>query len=207
MAAFAQSDDLRGAEFAGTDLRGARFIEADLSDVVMRGVRVAGADIDAPWLCDGESFLRVNGVDVIPLVEAELNRRLPGRAGRRAPGVGAPPLRGTRPRRDRGPARRISSRRRPDRARLTEHDFAGGAGQTRAGTNPAPYRNSGAHQTVTSQEQRAAEIADSPAAATLIDTATPVMATSGPQPSGGRGRPPAKARPPARLRGCAVDAC
>jgi len=28
--------------------------------------------------------LRVNGVDVIPLVEAELNRRLPGRAGRRA---------------------------------------------------------------------------------------------------------------------------
>lgn len=86
MAAFARSDDLRGAEFAGTDLRGARFIEADLSDVVMRGVRVAGADIDAPWLCDGESFLRVNGVDVIPLVEAELNRRLPGRAGRRAGG-------------------------------------------------------------------------------------------------------------------------
>jgi hypothetical protein len=27
--------------------------------------------------------LRVNGVDVIPLVEAELNRRFPGRAGRR----------------------------------------------------------------------------------------------------------------------------
>jgi hypothetical protein len=33
---------------------------------------------------DGESFLRVNGVDVIPLVEAELNRRFPGRADRRA---------------------------------------------------------------------------------------------------------------------------
>jgi hypothetical protein len=28
--------------------------------------------------------LRVNGLDVIPLVEAELNRRFPGRAGRRA---------------------------------------------------------------------------------------------------------------------------
>jgi hypothetical protein len=27
------------------------------------------------------SFLRVNGVDVIPLVEAELDRRFPGRAG------------------------------------------------------------------------------------------------------------------------------
>jgi hypothetical protein len=84
MAAFARSGDLRGAEFANMDLRGARFVEADLSGVVMRGVRVAGADIDAPWLFDGESSLRVNGVDVIPLVEAELNRRFPGRADRRA---------------------------------------------------------------------------------------------------------------------------
>ena len=43
-----------------------------------------GADIDAPWLSDGDSFLRVNGVDVIPFVEAELNRRFPGRAERGA---------------------------------------------------------------------------------------------------------------------------
>jgi hypothetical protein len=84
MATFARSDDLRGAEFVNADLRGARFVEADLSGVVMRGVRVAEADIDAPWLFDGETFLRVNGVDVIPLVEAELNRRFPGRADRRA---------------------------------------------------------------------------------------------------------------------------
>jgi hypothetical protein len=84
MAVFARSDDLQGAEFAGVNLRGARFVEADLSGVVMRGVRVAGADIDAPWLSDGDSFLRVNGVDVIPFVEAELNRRFPGRAERRA---------------------------------------------------------------------------------------------------------------------------
>ncbi|HEY1487829.1 MAG TPA: DinB family protein, partial [Micromonosporaceae bacterium] len=54
-----------------------------LSGVVMRAVDVSGADIDAPWLFDGESFL-VNGVDVIPLVDAELNRRFPGRADRRA---------------------------------------------------------------------------------------------------------------------------
>jgi hypothetical protein len=47
-------------------------------------VDVAGADIDAPWLLDGESVLRVNGVDVVPFVEAELNRRFPGRADRRA---------------------------------------------------------------------------------------------------------------------------
>ncbi len=84
MATFARSGDLRGAEFVSVDLRGARFVEADLSGVVMRGVQVAGADIDAPWLFDRESFLRVNGVDVIPFVEAELNRRFPGRADRRA---------------------------------------------------------------------------------------------------------------------------
>jgi hypothetical protein len=84
MATFSRSDDLQGAEFIGANLRDARFVRADLSGVVMRGVDVQGADIDAPWLFDGESFLRVNGVDVIPLVEAELNRRFPGRADRRA---------------------------------------------------------------------------------------------------------------------------
>jgi hypothetical protein len=83
MATFTGSDDLQGAEFVDVDLRGARFRRADLSGVVMRAVHVRGADIDAPWLFRGESFLRVNGVDVIPLVEAELNRRFPGRAGRR----------------------------------------------------------------------------------------------------------------------------
>jgi DinB superfamily/Pentapeptide repeats (8 copies) len=84
MATFNRSDDLRGAEFTGTDLRGARFTAADLSGVVMRAVDVQGTEIDAPWLFEGETFLRVNGVDVIPFVEAELNRRFPGRALRHA---------------------------------------------------------------------------------------------------------------------------
>ena len=94
MATFTRSDDLQGAEFVDADLRGARFVDADLrgarivgaylSGVVMRGVDVQGAEIDSPWLFDGESFLRVNGVDVIPFVDAELNRRFPGRADRRA---------------------------------------------------------------------------------------------------------------------------
>ena len=83
MATFSRSDDLQGAEFVDADLRGARFVESDLSDVVMRGVEVARADIDAPWLPEGE-FFRVNGVDVIAFVEAELDRRFPGRADRRA---------------------------------------------------------------------------------------------------------------------------
>jgi len=84
MATFSRSDDLQGAEFVDADLRGARFIRTDLSGVVMRGVEVRGADIDAPWLSAGEGFFRVNGVDVAPLVEAELNRRFPGRSDRRA---------------------------------------------------------------------------------------------------------------------------
>lgn len=84
MAIFTRSDELRGAEFVDADLRGARFVGSDLSGVVMRGVDVQGADIDAPWLLNGESALRVNGVDVAPFVEAELNRRFPGRADRRA---------------------------------------------------------------------------------------------------------------------------
>ena len=83
MAAFTRSDDLQDATFVGVNLRGARFVESDLSGVVMRGVEVADADIDAPWLPDGDYF-RVNGVDVIPFVEAELDRRFPGRAQRRA---------------------------------------------------------------------------------------------------------------------------
>ena len=81
---FARSSDLQGAEFVGADLRGARFVESDLSGVVMRGVQVDGADIDAPFLFDGKSSLRVNGVDVVPLVESALNRRFPGRGDRRA---------------------------------------------------------------------------------------------------------------------------
>ena len=83
MASFSRSDDLQGAEFVGANLRGARFVESDLSGVVMRGVQVENLDIDAPWLIDGGTF-KVNGVDVIPFVEAELNRRFPGRADRRA---------------------------------------------------------------------------------------------------------------------------
>ncbi len=84
MATFSQSDDLQKAEFRGVDLSGARFVESNLSGVVMRGVDIAGSDIDSPWLFEDGSVLRVNGVNVAPLVDAELNRRFPGRAERRA---------------------------------------------------------------------------------------------------------------------------
>src|SRR4051794_5675940 len=84
MATFTESDDLQGAQFVDADLSGARFVGADLSGVVMRGVQVGGADIDAPWLLSDDASLLVNGVDVRPFVEAELNRRFPGRAEQRA---------------------------------------------------------------------------------------------------------------------------
>ncbi|MFG1658537.1 DinB family protein [Micromonospora chersina] len=68
--------------FVDRDLRGARFNRSTLAGAVMRGVDVRGLDIDAPWLADGA--LLVNGVDVVPLVEAELDRRFPGRELRHA---------------------------------------------------------------------------------------------------------------------------
>src|SRR3954468_4540042 len=84
MATFTESDDLQGAEFVDADLRGARFVGADLSGAVMRGVQIEGAEIDAPWLLSGDASLLVNGVDVTAFVDAELNRRFPGRAEQRA---------------------------------------------------------------------------------------------------------------------------
>lgn len=51
----------------------------------MRGVDLADVDIDAPWVTEPDATLRINGVDVAPYVEAELNRRFPGRSERHAP--------------------------------------------------------------------------------------------------------------------------
>jgi hypothetical protein len=84
MAADDRSGDPAARTFVDESLRGARFVRCDLSGAVMRGVDVAGADIDAPWLFDDGGTLLVNGVDVAPFVDAELDRRFPGRADRRA---------------------------------------------------------------------------------------------------------------------------
>ena len=81
--------DLRGARFErvnlsdahlhAVDLSGFRFRGVDLSGAVMRGVELVDADIH------GEVVgLTINGVDIGPLVEAELDRRHPERAALRA---------------------------------------------------------------------------------------------------------------------------
>ena len=51
---------------------------------MVRGSDVAGMEVDSPWLMEGGARLLVNGVDVVPLVDAELNRRFPGRELRSA---------------------------------------------------------------------------------------------------------------------------
>lgn len=66
--------DLTGAEFSAADLSRAQFRGADLTGVVMRGVEVVDARVDG-YIHN----LRINGVDVAPLVEAELDRRDPER--------------------------------------------------------------------------------------------------------------------------------
>ena len=79
-----QPESLRGRTFHNRTLRESRFIGCDLRDVVVRGSEVAGMEIDSPWLLEGDRRLLVNGVDVVPLVDAELNRRFHGRALRLA---------------------------------------------------------------------------------------------------------------------------
>jgi uncharacterized damage-inducible protein DinB len=67
--------DLAGAQLRAVDLAGAQFRGVDLSGTVMRGVELVDVDIH------GEiENLIINGVDIGPLVEAELNRRYPDRA-------------------------------------------------------------------------------------------------------------------------------
>jgi uncharacterized damage-inducible protein DinB len=65
---------MRGASFHNVDLSGARFVEVDLTGAVIRGAVVADVVIDGDV-----SNLAVNGVHVMPFVEAELDRRYPER--------------------------------------------------------------------------------------------------------------------------------
>jgi hypothetical protein len=78
-------DDLTGSRFDRVDLTGAEFFAADLSRARLRGVDMAGIVMTGVEIVDaridGEfQNLLINGVDVAPLVEAELDRRHPDRA-------------------------------------------------------------------------------------------------------------------------------
>ena len=77
MASYTETDEFEGATFVRTSFKGATIRFSDVSGVTMRGVDLDGLDIDSHDLAFGR--LLVNGVDVVPLVEAELNRLFPGR--------------------------------------------------------------------------------------------------------------------------------
>ena len=66
---------LADAQFHRADLTGASFRVVDLTGVTIRGAALVNMDLSGMI-----ENLRVNGVDVVPLVEAELNRRYPDRA-------------------------------------------------------------------------------------------------------------------------------
>jgi uncharacterized protein YjbI with pentapeptide repeats len=66
--------DLAGSRFEKVDLTGALFHNVDLTGAVIRGALLVNVDIS------GEiQDVRINGVDVVPLVEAQLDRRYPDR--------------------------------------------------------------------------------------------------------------------------------
>jgi hypothetical protein len=73
-AEFTAADDLRGARLTEVDLRGATFREAMLD-----GARFVGTVMTNVEINGSIQGMRINGVDVAPLVEAELNRRDPDR--------------------------------------------------------------------------------------------------------------------------------
>jgi hypothetical protein len=77
--------DLRGARFENVDLNGAQFRAVDLSNAQFRAVYLHGVVMRGVELVDTQIYgeiqnLTINGVDVWPLIDAELNRRDPDRA-------------------------------------------------------------------------------------------------------------------------------
>jgi hypothetical protein len=69
-----KDQDLIGARFETVDLSGAVFRNVDLSGVRIIGAYMSGVDITGDF-----DDVRMNGVDVAPLIEAELDRREPDR--------------------------------------------------------------------------------------------------------------------------------
>src|SRR5919205_2574097 len=73
----------------GLDFRGKRLEDADFSGARLHSPNFEGTRITDGWLRNADisgyiGGLRVNGVEIAPLVEAELDRRSPQRAKLRA---------------------------------------------------------------------------------------------------------------------------
>lgn len=77
MTTYSGTKEFEGATFVRASFKGATLRFSDVSGVTMRAVDVDGLDIDSHDLFFGR--LVVNGIDVVPYVDAELNRQFPGR--------------------------------------------------------------------------------------------------------------------------------
>ncbi len=77
MTTYSDTTEFEGATFVRASFEGATLRFSDVSGVTMRSVDVDGLDIDSHDLFFGSLF--VNGVDVVPFVDAALNRQFPGR--------------------------------------------------------------------------------------------------------------------------------
>jgi hypothetical protein len=77
MTMYSCTKEFEAATFIKASFRGATLRTCDVRGMRMRSVDVDGLDIDSHDLLFGSLF--VNGVDVVPLVDAELNRQFPGR--------------------------------------------------------------------------------------------------------------------------------
>ena len=82
MTTYSRTKEFEGATFDRASFKGATLRFSDVSGVRMRGVDVDGLDIDSHDLFFGS--LVVNGIDVVPYVDAELDRQFPGRALQKA---------------------------------------------------------------------------------------------------------------------------
>jgi uncharacterized damage-inducible protein DinB len=77
--------DLRGARFERVNLSGARLRAVNFTDARFHGVNMGGTVLRGVELANVEIYgefenVSINGVDIWPLVDAELNRRYPDRA-------------------------------------------------------------------------------------------------------------------------------
>jgi hypothetical protein len=77
MTTYSNTDEFEGATFVRASFKGASIRRSDVRGLTMHSVDVDGLDIDSHDLFFGTLY--VNGVNVVPLVEAELNRLFPGR--------------------------------------------------------------------------------------------------------------------------------
>jgi hypothetical protein len=77
MTTYSRTTAFEGATFVRARVKGATFRSSDFRGATMRSCDVDGLDLDDHDLFFGT--LIVNGVDVVPLVDAELNSRFPGR--------------------------------------------------------------------------------------------------------------------------------